>query len=244
MLLHDESSVYGDFEKRKGRFRNLRHLLKSKFPGLSQRKIALKLGVDNATVARWMSAREVQPTSMEKCLRIARACRVDPREIFAMVGLLDEFGPLWDYYHGRIPTILEFYPSEPQRGQLMERADQLLRRGWERRFQAKLKELESYWEVNRGAFESLVQSLEVEAAFLLMKHPGSESDVLYRYKCTSQQARRAGSSDLSSWDHFEHEKGNLSLVLHLKSPAHLESTVIEVILAGWHASFRALFSAD
>ncbi|HSR67128.1 MAG TPA: helix-turn-helix transcriptional regulator [Acidobacteriota bacterium] len=243
MLLHSDSSVYGDFEK-EGRFRSLRQLLEAKFPGLSQRKIARKLGVDNATVARWMSAQQIQPTSMEKCLSIARVCGIDPREVFAVVGLLDEFGPIWDYYQGRLPSIRSLYPGREASGRLMERADRLLRRGWKRRFRAKLEELESYWEVNRSAFESVADSLEAESAFLLLSHPGNEADVLYRFRCPEQEAREALKSSGESWKRFEHGKSPLIIQLLLKKPAHLQPTVVEVILAGWYASFKALFEAD
>lgn len=226
-------------------YKSLAELIKLKFPGMSQRRIAALLGVDNTTVFRWMSNKDGQPTSMDKCLRLARACDVDPREVFELAGRLDEFGPLLDFYGGRITTLQELFAGDPPKGSLLMRAERLMKRGWQGQLEAKLGELESFWEIHRQGFKTLAEG-RGDAAFLMLQHSRIGNDILYLWNCREEEAGEiSATAGAPEWKSFRHSGEGLNVVLYLRrASVGEESGEIEVMLASWWATFKSLLDAE
>ncbi|HSR67537.1 MAG TPA: helix-turn-helix transcriptional regulator [Acidobacteriota bacterium] len=229
-----------------GDYKTVADLLRGTFPDLSQRKIADCLGVEHTSVARWFSAKNGGQPTMDSCLRIARACEVDPREVFRMAGVRAEgFEELFDFYQGRPPTFKDFFLGEPDLAALVERLERLFRRGMDKELASALESLEAKFELRRLDFEQTAQNSGAEGAVLVIDHRRMTGDIFYRWQCPEKLAERlADGEEIEGWQNYVVESKSVRLRLYWLHPRSGSRDSIMTMLKIWSLGFAQLLSPD
>ena len=227
------------------KYQSLAALLKSQFPGLSQRKIAERLGVEHTSVARWFASRGGTPT-MDSCLRIARACKIDPCEVFVLAGVNGPvFQDLYEFFQGRPSRLADLYADEPALASLADRSERLFRRGMQADIDAALLRLEMAWEVRRADFELVLREAGAKAGCLLVDHAGMRGDLFYQLNCRDSEIVRLsglarGARLPRDWRLYVHDEYEIRLRLFLRKGARLSTAKINSTLHLWSFGFSRL----
>ena len=201
--------------------------------------MSVPLEVGHTTVSRWLD-NETLPTSMENCLRIAKACGVAPQDVFELVGK-PEFAELLGHYQMTTPTIGQVY-GNPACKDLAERFDVLLRLGWQDRLEDEIGKLEAYWRFAREPFQRLAEQCGAEAAFLVMSCDDHGQVILYVHRITPNEAQRILDETPQGWQRRSHTDKKVNLTLCLQTSKKLADDAIELHLRGWAGTVQTLLS--
>ncbi len=195
------------------------------------------VGVDHSTISRWLDAEKQQPTSMENCLRIAKACAVTPETVFRIVGK-EEFGPLLRHYAASDRTSEEIY-GNPLYNQLVQRFDRLLRLGWSTQLDQELQRLERYWSFMDSPFRTMAQEFGAEAAFLALGRSDVGQTVLCAFNIDHKEALGILGDPPQGWRKVDHRSDDLDLSCCIKGGEFQESGV-SLHLRSWAISLQSL----
>lgn len=218
-----------------GRYKSLAEMIQDRFPDLSVRKIAAQLGVEHTSVARWLADKGGPIPGMDSCLRIARACNVDPVEVFELAGAKGQnFAELYDFYRMNPSSAADFHSREPLLSQLVQRLEKLFRRGMAGQLDRALSQLELSWETRRTDFELILEDCGAAAGCLIVDHPGQAADVFYQWNVSaSVMEQLCGDQQPSGWDGFAVEYFGLRLRFYVKDARELDPDGIQSALKLW-----------